>query len=131
MENTLTTFTAADLSSWQPSPAREAAYGARVDEAERLAVLATDLSKPPQYECGALVRNRGEALSEPIYWQGRQWAVTPYGVECRTGDYAIEAGQIGRDEGSFGWVQHMAEKDWVDLPDFAEALRIARRRQRC
>jgi hypothetical protein len=24
----------------------------------------------------------------------------------------------------------MGEKEWVDLPDFAEALRIARRRQK-
>ena len=23
----------------------------------------------------------GEELSQPIYWQGRQWAVTHYGIE--------------------------------------------------
>ena len=28
------------------------------------------------------VRNRAEALSE-TWWQGRQWAVTAYGLECR------------------------------------------------
>jgi hypothetical protein len=70
------------------------------------------------------------ALTEPIYWQGRQWAVTPFGVECRDGTYVIEASRLWEGDKDHGWIMQMAEKCWVDLPDFAEALRIARRRER-
>jgi hypothetical protein len=28
------------------------------------------------------------------------------------------------------WIDHMAEKEWVDIEDFAEALRVARERHR-
>ena len=35
------------------------------------------------------VANRGEPLSE-IWWQGRQWTVTSYGLEARDGRYHIE-----------------------------------------
>ena len=74
---------------------------------------------------------RGEPVSEPIYWQGRQWAVTPYGVECRNGEYVIEQHRIWDGDAEYGgWIRHMAAKDWVDLPDFAEELRLARRRER-
>jgi hypothetical protein len=72
------------------------------------------------------VRVRGERLSRPIYWRGHQWAVTKYGIECRDGTYVIEADRY-EDCQPVGWVRHMGAKDWVDLPDFAEALRIARR----
>jgi hypothetical protein len=30
------------------------------------------------------VRVRGDALTQ-IWWQGKQWAVTQYGIECRDG----------------------------------------------
>jgi hypothetical protein len=49
-------------------------------------------------------------------------------TECRDGTYAIARRRIWEDEGDYGWIKHMGEKEWVDLPDFAEALRIARRR---
>jgi hypothetical protein len=56
--------------------------------------------------------------------------VTAYGVECRDGTYAIEKNRIWENEEEYGWVMHMSGKDWPDLEDFAEALRIARRRWR-
>jgi hypothetical protein len=71
------------------------------------------------------VRNWGGRLS-PIIWQGRQWAVTVSGIECRDGRYGISAATLWRDEDRYPWVVHMSLKSWVDLPDFAEALRIAR-----
>lgn len=36
------------------------------------------------------VENQAENLDE-IWWQGRQWAVTAYGIEARDGTYHIEA----------------------------------------
>ena len=95
---------------------------------KELVEAARQLDEPPRYEVGNRVRCRGEKLSQPIYWKGRQWAVTAYGVECRDRSYWIENNRIWENEDSHGWVCHMGEKEWVDLPDFAEALRIARRR---
>jgi hypothetical protein len=95
-----------------------------------LAKAARQLDAPPHYEAGNSVDVRGEELDKPIYWQGRQWAVTPYGVERRDGTYVIEHTRLWEGEKTFGWVLHMAGKTWVDVPDFAEALRIARRWER-
>jgi hypothetical protein len=61
----------------------------RRDMAYELKVAAQQLNVPPQYEAGNPVRCRGEELSSPIYWQGRQWAVTAFGIECRDGTYVI------------------------------------------
>lgn len=77
----------------------------------------------------------GEPLA-PILWCGANWAVTRYGLEARDGTYAIEASRLWEGESSVdtggllpgtSWVEHMAEKNWVDLFEFAEALRIARK----
>ncbi|WP_051334783.1 hypothetical protein [Bradyrhizobium sp. Ai1a-2] len=77
-------------------------------------------SAPPAYHATNRVRVRGQRLS-PIIWQGRQWAVTKHGIECRDGTYAIAKSRLWE-----GWERHMAEKEWVDQADLAEALRIAR-----
>jgi hypothetical protein len=102
-------------------------YRERLTLAADLAEAARELYDPPRYEAGSHVRDR--KLTKPIYWQGRQWAVTGYGIEYRDGNYPIEDSRIWEEEDGYGWVRHMAEKEWVDLPDFAEALRIARRRK--
>jgi hypothetical protein len=65
-------------------------------------------------------------LSKPVYWQGRQWAVTAYGLECLTYNYFIEASRLWENEKNHGWVMQIAPKIWSDTCDFAEALRIAR-----
>ena len=62
--------------------------------------------------------------------RGRQWAVTKFGIECRDGSYAIAGDRYEEDEPNYSWVQHMAGKDWVDIEDFAEAMRVARRMKR-
>jgi hypothetical protein len=57
--------------------------------------------------------------------------VTPYGIECRDGNYHIEAERIWEGDDEYGgWVMHMSKKGWVDLEDFAETLRVARRWQK-
>jgi hypothetical protein len=70
------------------------------------------------------VRNRGEGLSE-IWWQGRQWAVTSYGLESRNGRYVIERDRLLQDADTYGWVAHVGKKSWVDTDDFATAYLVA------
>jgi hypothetical protein len=71
------------------------------------------------------VKVRGEALHQ-VRWQGRQWAVTDYGIEARDGTYAIEKARLGEMHGtSWSWPQHMAEKGWPDVDDFVTAWLVA------
>jgi hypothetical protein len=101
----------------------------RAPLADELAEAARDLTRPPGPQSTDKVAQRGDPLGTPVHWQGRQWAVTPHGVECRDGTYYIEKGRLWEsDDTDHGWVHHMAEKNWVDLEDFAEALRVGRRR---
>ncbi len=71
------------------------------------------------------VRVVGEELALVI-WQGAQWAVTEYGVEARDGLYYIPAARLNEeiDKGR-SFVRHMAEKEWVDIREFALAFVIA------
>lgn len=84
------------------------------------------VDEPPAYHSEDPVRLRSEPLSEPIYWTGRQWAVTGHGVEARDGTYSIARDRLWQHNEGYETVAHMSEKDWVDLPDFVEALRLAR-----
>ncbi len=75
------------------------------------------------------VRNRGEELHETI-WQGRQWAVTEYGIEARDGKYHLPAERLSETRLYQGhelpdWPLHMAEKTWVDIHDFCTAFMVA------
>jgi hypothetical protein len=88
---------------------------------------ATNLDAPPRYHATNVVVCLSGKLSR-IIWQGEQWAVTAYGIEARDGTYTITKHRLWEDEGHHGWVEHMSGKGWVDLIDFAEALRIARQR---
>jgi hypothetical protein len=94
------------------------------------AYAATNLASPPAYRAANEVKLCGEKLTRPISWTGYQWAVTGYGLECRDGCYHVAKHDLWMDECHHGWVPHMSEKGWVDLDDFAEALRIARHMHR-
>jgi hypothetical protein len=103
------------------------AEDARTSLADNLAEAARDLTRPPGPQSTDRVKLRSEPLSTPIYWQGHQWAVTSHGVECRDGTYYIAKDRLWEsDDTDHGWVHHMADKNWVDLADFAEALHVAR-----
>jgi hypothetical protein len=109
--------------SAEPSPASLE----RQQLAKRLVIKARDLDAC----CGPQATNRvkkrrGDRLS-PIIWRGRQWAATKYGVERRDGCYPIHRSRLWENDEQYPWVMHMAVKPWVDLEDFAEALRVARR----
>ena len=80
------------------------------------------------------VKCLGESLSD-ILWQGEQWAVTTYGLECRDGRYHVEANQFFnsgdsrgshikdlKDRSRFCWQLHMFEKNWVNQCDLTNAL---------
>jgi hypothetical protein len=90
-----------------------------------LTARAKRLGTPPAYVSGNYIRPIGERL-HPIRWTGRQWAVTSFGVERRDGTYSIHNDRLE----SIEWISHLASKRTVDLEDFAEALRIARRIKR-
>jgi hypothetical protein len=52
------------------------------------------------------VRLCGEEL-RPVIWQGRQWAVTTFGIESRDGLYAIRARRLTeglRDDDPHCWI---------------------------
>ncbi len=70
---------------------------------------------------------RGEPLDE-IWWQGRQWAVTAFGLESRDGLYTIEANRLCEDHKTkypHSRIAHMGGKSWIDIDDFATAWFVA------
>lgn len=63
-------------------------------------------------------RLRGEPLGK-ILWQGTQWAVTDYGLECRDGLYHVRSDELMKGhknhrEAFNHWYQHIAGKSWVE-----------------
>ncbi len=67
-------------------------------------------------------------LHRDIFWLGRQWAVTGYGIQLVSTKHGmrfdIAAADIGRDDLD----APMRDEPWFDATDFAEALTVARRR---
>jgi hypothetical protein len=65
-------------------------------------------------------------LTEPVYWRGKQWAVTGYGIEGLKdwAYYNIEASQLTMQDrdGLSMWPDHMAEKNDINTVDFNRAL---------
>jgi hypothetical protein len=71
------------------------------------------------------VKSRAEPL-HPVWWRGRQWAVTEYGIEALDGRYVIEASRLTEDIEIYGgWPAHIGKKIWVDVPDFVTAWLVA------
>jgi hypothetical protein len=70
------------------------------------------------------VKVRGTNLHR-VWWKGRQWAVTAYGIEARDGRYAIEKARLGERNGNWSWPMHMMEKNWVDIADFVSAWLVS------
>ena len=95
-------------------------------ELKSLNERALKTAEPPSYESTNEVPVTGEALAEPVYWKGRQWAVTSAGIEARDGKYFIAGNRAWEETNGHGWIEHIAEKDWADIHDFTEALRLAR-----
>ena len=66
------------------------------------------------------------ALHRDIYWVGRQWAVTGYGIQAcdqkQKGKFDIEACRIWQD----GVLEGMRALTWLNSEDFERAIEIAR-----
>lgn len=97
------------------------------EEVARLVEHARRTDEPPAYVSDTVVEAVGEHLHEPIHWTGRQWAVTDFGVEARNGTYSISKRRLWNEEDEWGWVRQVSTRGWIDMADFAEALRLARR----
>ena len=54
----------------------------------------------------------------PIFKKFGEWAITPKGLYYIPHDYNIIKDRISEP----GWIEHMSEKDWVNMEDFKRAL---------
>jgi hypothetical protein len=67
-------------------------------------------------------------LHRDIYWLGKQWAVTGYGIQAvskkHNMKFDIDASQIWKDDLDAA----MRDESWFDAKDFAEAVDRARQR---
>lgn len=72
----------------------------------------------------------GMALHRDIFWLGRQWAVTGYGIQAVNkkleGKFDVEASRLWEE----GLAEPILSEPWFDLDDFMEALEVARKRLR-
>ncbi len=68
------------------------------------------------------------ALHRDIYWVGRQWAVTGYGMQAvdqrLKGQFDIEVSRLWED----GLSEGLNDGGWLNGEDFAKALSVARAR---
>src|ERR1700709_1108815 len=60
-----------------------------------------------------------------IWWRGRQWAVTEYGLEALDGTYPIAKSKLTEGLEFWGWPEQVTSKDWVDAEDFMTAWLVA------
>lgn len=67
------------------------------------------------------------ALHRDIYWVGRQWAVTGYGIQAcdqkQKGQFDIEAARLWED----GVLEGVRALKWLNLEDFENAIAVARK----
>jgi len=68
------------------------------------------------------------ALHRDIFWVGRQWAVTGYGIQAvdqkHKGQFDIEIGRLWED----GLAESLQADGWLNSEDFGKALAAARGR---
>ncbi|MGU3340765.1 hypothetical protein ACLBXJ_22345 [Methylobacterium mesophilicum] len=66
-------------------------------------------------------------LTEPVHWQGRQWAVTGYGIEALDGMYHVPFADIPDAEAGWpAWLDALRRRYGTDGDDLAAALKVAR-----
>ena len=75
-------------------------------------------------ELKKLPKVRGEKPSKILY-RNDQWAVTTFGIECLDGTYAIKKDAIKTTHPNYSWQKHMAGKNWVEIDEFIDALKMA------
>ena len=67
------------------------------------------------------------ALHRDIYWVGRQWAVTGYGIQAcnqkQKGQFDIEGSRLWE----AGVLKSLRAEPWLNSEDFEKALEVARK----
>lgn len=67
------------------------------------------------------------ALHRDIFWVGKQWAVTGYGIQAcdprKKGQFDIEASRLWKD----GVLERLHAEPWFNREDFDKALAAARK----
>ena len=73
-------------------------------------------------------RTKKMPLHRDIYWVGKQWSVTGYGMQAidqkLKGKFDIEASRIWED----GWSDALSDEKWFNAKDFDKGLSEARKR---
>ena len=67
-------------------------------------------------------------LHRDIFWLGRQWAVTGYGIQLVSSKHGMRFDVPAADIGHDDLDAPMRDEPWFDAADFSEALTVARRR---
>ena len=66
-------------------------------------------------------------LHRDIYWLGRQWAVTGYGIQAcdqkRKGQFDIDGSRLWED----GVLESARALEWLNAEDFEQAVSVARK----
>lgn len=66
-------------------------------------------------------------LTEPVHWQGRQWAVTGYGIKALDGTYYVPYCEIPDTDGVRPpWLDDLFRRYGTDKDDLAAALKVVR-----
>jgi hypothetical protein len=67
------------------------------------------------------------ALHRDIFWVGRQWAVTGYGIQAcnqkQRGQFDIEGSRLWED----GVQESLRAEAWLNVEDFEKAVEVARK----
>ena len=67
------------------------------------------------------------ALHRDIFWVGRQWAVTGYGIQAcnqkQKGQFDIEGSRLWED----GVQESLRGEAWLNIEDFEKAIEVARK----
>jgi hypothetical protein len=70
------------------------------------------------------------ALHRDIYWVGRQWAVTGYGIQAidrkLKGKFDIGASRVWKE----GLLENMRDEAWLNSQYFDKALSVAREKNK-
>ncbi|MDQ0326967.1 hypothetical protein J2R99_002836 [Rhodopseudomonas julia] len=60
-----------------------------------------------------------------VLWQGRQWAVTDFGLERLGGGQSVPTDRLFEDISVYSWIRRMGDRPDVDLDDFTTAFMVA------
>jgi len=75
----------------------------------------------------AMKANRPMALHRDIYWVGKQWAVTGFGIQAcnqkQKGQFDVEGARLWED----GVLERLRTEPWLNIEDFERALEVARK----